>query len=420
MGSSREDRDLRTRDDCRYCGSTDLRSVLDLGAQPPSNSFIRPDAVATERRYPLEMFVCGSCWLSQLRHVVPGAEIFDDYLYLSSTSKALVRHYGDLVRTLAVDRTLRPGDVVVDIGCNDGVLLGQHDPALVRVGVEPSRVAEHARAAGLVVMQEFFGEETARRIVREHGRARVVTATNVFAHVDDITAFARSLPSVLADDGIFVLEVSYLPDLIDGCLFDTIYHEHLCYCSLTPMVPFLERCGLEVVDASRVPFGASGPAIRVTAQLPGAGQPAARVRELLAYEEAWGISRMSTYTAFAERVRAVRSELRAMLESLRRGGARIAAFGAPAKGNTLLNYIGADPDLIEFVAENNPIKQGTLTPGTHIPVTSDEHLLETMPPYALLLAWNYADFFLANSDYIKRGGRFVMPLPVPRILPAVG
>lgn len=417
MGSFGKDRGLRIRDDCRYCGSTDLRSVLDLGAQPPSNSFVSPDDTASERRYPLEMYVCGGCWLSQLRHVVPGEEIFNDYVYLSSSSKALVAHYGDLVRTLAESQALLPGDVVVDVGCNDGVLLAQYDPALTRVGVEPSRIAELARVAGLSVIQGFFGPEIADQIVRDYGRARVVTATNVFAHVDDIDRFTRALPGLLAEDGLVVLEVSYLPDLIDGGLFDTIYHEHLCYCSLTPMVPFLERCGLEVVDAFRIPFGASGPAIRVIAQLPRAGHRQESVRTLLAYEDSWGIRSAERYTRFAERVYTVRAELRSMLIGLRQSGAKVAAFGAPAKGNTLLNFIGADADLIEFVAENNPMKIGLLTPGSHIPVVSDEHLLERMPPYALLLSWNYVDFFVANSGYIKRGGRFLVPLPNPRIVP---
>ena len=363
------------------------------------------------------MFVCGSCWLSQLRHVVPGNEIFDDYVYLSSSSKALVRHYGELVRSTVAALGLQAGDLVVDIGCNDGVLLSQYDPSFTRVGVEPSQVARHARAAGLEVVQDFFGPAVAERIVREHGTARVVTATNVFAHVDDIAEFTRAIPPLIGHGGVFVLEVSYLPDLIDGCLFDTIYHEHLCYCALTPMVPFMRRCGLEIVDAERIPFGASGPAIRVSCRVAGTAAVAPSVAALLAYEQEWGVSGDRRYGEFRRRARDVRSRLRALLGRLQGGGARLAAFGAPAKGNTLLNFIGADRRLIDFVAENNPEKQGMLTPGTHIPVVSDERLLSEMPPYALLLAWNYLDFFIANSQYIKRGGRFVVPLPEPRIVP---
>lgn len=417
MGAPGADPALRIRRDCRYCGSSDLRAVLDLGEQPPSNSFIRIDEIDSEQRYPLELYVCASCWLSQLVHVVPGAMIFDDYLYLSSTSRALVEHYRRLVAEMTERLSLRSGDLVVDIGCNDGVLLRSYDDALTRVGVEPSRVAEIARSNGFEVIQDFFDEGVARRIIDKYGTARVITATNVFAHVDDISAFARAAALLIGDDGVFVVEVSYLPDLISDCLFDTIYHEHLCYCALTPMIPFFASCGLDITDAERIPFGASGPAIRLTAQTRGRRSVASRVADLVAFEHAWGISSMETYVSFASRAQQIRGALRDLLTGLRTQGARVAAFGAPAKGNTLLNYIGASPSLIEFVADNTSLKQGRVTPGTHIPVVSDAHLLREMPPYALLLAWNYLDFFLAKSKYIANGGRFVVPLPDPRIVP---
>lgn len=417
MGCVRERPRLRTRDDCRYCGSRDLREVLDLGDQPPSNSFIAPEALGRERRYPLVLHVCGSCWLSQLRHVVPGEEIFDDYAYLSSTSRALVRHYGDLVRALEAAYAPPDGALVVDVGCNDGVLLAQWPERLVRVGVEPSQVAQHARARGLQVVRAFFEPDVARDLVAAHGAARIVTATNVYAHVDDIGGFTDGVAALLDDAGVFVLEVSYLPDLIDGRLFDTIYHEHLCYCAVTPMVPFMARHGLDVIDAERVPFGASGPAIRVTAARTGTRPVSARVAELLAYERSWGLADMRRYARFAKDACAVRDRIVAVVDGLRARGARVAAFGAPAKGNTLLNFLGARPGWIEFVADNTPLKVGKLTPGTHLPVVDDATLLREMPEYALLLAWNYAEHFLANSEYVKRGGRFLVPLPEPVIAP---
>jgi SAM-dependent methyltransferase len=394
-----------------------LEPVVDLGAQPLANGFIPPESVPFERRYPLQPVVCTNCWLTQLRHVVRAQVIFDEYSYLSSTSAPLVRHYAELVNGLTGAIGLHPTDVVVDIGCNDGILLKSYDPGLVRVGVEPSQIAELARAAGLAVVKAYFDETVAREIVARYGRARVVTATNVFAHVDDIGAFARAIPLLLADDGLFVLEVSYLPDLIAGRLFDTIYHEHLCYCALTPLVPVLDRCGMTVVDAERVSLGASGPAVRVTARLPAGASPSQRVEQVLAFERAWGVSSLVTYARFRMRVAEIRDRLREMLYRLRDAGNRIAAFGAPAKGNTLLNYVGLDRSVIEFVADDTPLKRGKLTPGTHIPVVGDDHLLDQMPPYALLLAWNYLEHFLANSEYVHRGGRFVVPLPDPRIVP---
>jgi hypothetical protein len=252
---------------CRYCGSKKLTKFLSLGDQPPSNSFISPDKVKSEKRYPLDVYLCRSCFLSQLIDVVPAEIIFDEYLYLSSSSKALKDHYANLAKILTERFGLKSGDVVVDIGCNDGILLeGYNLSGLVRLGVEPSKVAEIAVGAGFEVYKSFFGLKTAKAIVKKHKTAKVVTATNVFAHVDNIASFVMGLPALLGDDGVFVIEAPYLIDLIDKTLFDTIYHEHLCYLSLTPMVSFLKRFGLEVFDIERVPFGASGPAIRVFIQ----------------------------------------------------------------------------------------------------------------------------------------------------------
>ncbi len=408
---------VRTATSCRYCGSDDLRAVLSLGDQPPSNSFLREEDIAHEERYPLELVRCGSCALTQLGHSVSGALIFDNYRYLSSSSTALRRHYGALARTLASRFELQAGELVVDIGCNDGILLRAFDNSLGRVGVEPSNVAEIARAEGLDVIRAFFGEDVAREIVDRLGCARLVTATNVFAHVDSIGAFVAALPHLLGARGVFVAEISYLPDLIDGVLFDTIYHEHLLYLALTPMVPFLRRFGLSVFDVERVPFGASGPAFRVYIA-PDAAMPVSpAVDEFLEREERWGIRTDARYSAFAVAVSETRDEIGTLLQELAGQGARIGGYGAPAKGNTLLNYLELDRATIQMIAETNPLKQGLVTPGSHVPIVSEEEFIAAMPEYALLLSWNYVDYFLQNSEYIRRGGRFIVPLPEPRILP---
>jgi hypothetical protein len=407
------------RSDCRYCGSTRLVRFLSLGDQPPSNSFLRADQVPLERRYPLDVYWCAECHLVQLLDVVSAEEIFSDYLYLSSTSKALTNHYATLATEVSRRQNLQPGDAVVDIGCNDGVLLsGYPVGGLVRVGVEPSKVADYAERAGFKVFRAFFGPDTAQQIVASHGQARVVTATNVFPHVDDIGRFTDGLPILLRDNGIFILEASYLVDLIDQTLFDTIYHEHLCYLSLTPMVPFFQRHGLEIFAAEKVPFGASGPAIRVWAQKrggPEAIQPS--VPQMLAAEREWGVGRLDRYETYSTQVDRVKHDLLALIEQVRSAGATVGGYGAPAKGNTLLNYAGLTTARIESIAETNKIKQGLLTPGSHIPIVSEEDFLRHKPDYALLLTWNYLDFFLRNSDYIKQGGRFIVPLPSPRIVP---
>ncbi|MBI5773172.1 MAG: methyltransferase domain-containing protein [Verrucomicrobia bacterium] len=404
---------------CRYCGSTRLDKFLSLGEHPPSNSFLRPDQISLEKRYPLEVYLCADCYLAQLIDVVAAEEIFGDYLYLSSTSKALKNHYAALASDVTARFGLKAGDVVVDIGCNDGVLLSGYSlPGLVPVGVEPSKVADYAEAAGFKVMRGFFGPDMARQIAGAYGKAKVVTATNVYPHVDDIGKFTDGLPLVLADDGIFIIEASYLVDLIDQTLFDTIYHEHLCYLSLTPMVPFFGRHGLEIFAVEKVPFGASGPAIRVWAQKQGGPQKIQpSVAQMLVGEKLWGVGDLARYRRYSAQVEKIRAELLKLIDSLRASGARVGAYGAPAKGNTLLNYVGLTTDRIEGIAETNKIKQGLLAPGSHIPVVSEEEFLSRMPQYALLLTWNYLDFFLKNSDYIKRGGRFIVPIPEPRIVP---
>jgi hypothetical protein len=404
---------------CRYCGSDRLSMFLSLGEHPPSDSFLKPEQLPCEQRYPLEVYLCESCALVQLLDVVPAEEIFDDYVYLASSSRALKNHYAGLA-ALATERLgLGVGDVAVDIGCNDGVLLsGYRLPGLRLVGVEPSKVAQVAIASGFDVVRGFFGPETARAVVERAGRAKVVTATNVFPHVDDIHRFVEGLSILLAPDGAFIIEASYLVDLIDLVLFDTIYHEHLCYLALTPMIPFLDGHGLEVFNVQRVPFGASGPAIRVWVQRTGAGRPIEpTVAALLADEERWGVRRADRYLGYAAQVEAIKGALLALLGAVRSAGHRIGGYGAPAKGNTLLNYLRLTADDIECIAETNALKQGMLTPGSHIPVVSEDEFLRRMPPYALLLSWNYLDFFLENSPYIRRGGRFIVPIPEPRITP---
>lgn len=405
--------------ECRYCGSTKLAKFLSLGDQPPSNSFIPPEKIKTEKRYPLDVYLCKDCFLVQLVDVVPAEIIFDDYLYLSSSSKALKTHYAGLAQYLSKRFNLKSGDIVVDIGCNDGILLeGYSLPGVIRLGVEPSRVAEIAIKAGFEVFKSFFGIETSKRIFKKHGTAKIVTATNVFAHVDKIGDFVEGLPMLLGKEGIFVIEAPYLIDLIDKTFFDTIYHEHLCYLSLTPMVNFLGKYGLEVFDVERIPFGASGPAIRVFIKNKSGHQDINKsVKEMLKEEKRWGVGDIDKYLDYAQKVERVKKDVLKIIEKIIKSKSRLGAYGAPAKGNTLLNYFELTPDIIDCVAETNPVKQGLLTPGSHIPIVSEEKFLEIMPEYALLLSWNYLEFFLEKSDYIKKGGKFLVPLPRPQIIP---
>lgn len=405
------------RDDCRFCGCKRLDLYLDLGDQPPSNAFLKPSEIDKEVRYPLQVFLCRECGLSQLRGVVSSTMLFDEYQYQSSTSKALVRHYESLIPQLLDRFSVSPGDAVLDIGCNDGIMLNAYPPSLKCIGVEPSQIAELARDRGHRVYGSFFTAALAGLIVGEQGPMKIVTATNVFAHIDDIHDVVVGIHRLLAPDGIFVIEAPYVVDMVDKNSFDTIYHEHLCYLGLTPLLRLMEGHDMEIFDVERISVGASGPAIRVFCQRrDGAWPRNPRAAELLAEESRWGIRALGPYKGFADRVGEIKTELLNLLDGLRAKGLRVGAYGAPAKGNTLLNTFGLGPDRItEGVAEVSPVKQGKLTPGTHLPVISEEEFLRRMPEYALLLTWNYLDFLLRESSYIKRGGRFIVPFPRPVI-----
>lgn len=404
---------------CRSCGSEDLAGFLDLGNQPPSNSFLRKEACAREVRYPLQLVFCAGCALVQLSHTVSPDEMFTDYVYLSSTSRQLLEHLQQMARTV-YDTVQPPEDsLVVDIGCNDGALLSGYPVGACRLlGVEPSTVADIAQRRGLSVHRAFFNTQTALDIVQQHGQAHIVTATNVFAHIADQDDAICGLRTLLAPDGLFVIEVPYLDDMLEQNLFDTVYHEHIFYFSLHALDRLLRPRGLRIVDVQRFAFGPSGPPMRVAiahADSRWAEQPA--VVSLLAAEAAKGLETLAPYRAFAERVWLLRDKLHAVLDGLKAKGESLVGYGAPAKGNTILNTFHIGRDYLDCILERNPLKCGLLTPGMHIPVVDEETFDYSSARYALLLSWNLAEFFLQHSPFIKCSGRFVVPLPTPVIIP---
>lgn len=411
---------MSERATCRICDSDDLVTYLDLGAQPPSNAFIRPEDIAAEARFPLEVQLCRSCGLSQLRHIVWSEDIFDEYAYLSSTSKALRDHYQGLVDDALTAFAPAPGALVVDVGCNDGIMLNRYPAGRFRLlGIEPSSAGQLARQAGFEVIDKFFNADLGAALAQSHGAAALITTTNVFAHVDDIQGFAIGARELLAPDGVWIIEFPYLIDMIDRCLFDTIYHEHLSYLALGPLDRLFGEIGLRVFKVQRTEVGASGPTLRLfvcRASADRADENSAHA--LRAEEAAWGLLGTDRYRAFAARVAEIGAGIRQILGELRARGERIGGFGAPAKGNTLLNYVGLTARDIAMIAENNALKTGKITPGSHIPIVDDATFLNSGIRYALLLTWNYLDFFLANAAFIRQGGHFIVPVPEPRILPA--
>jgi hypothetical protein len=388
--------------------------VLDLGLQPLANSFIRPDAVdKPEPRYPLELARCTACGHVQLSVTVPPEIMFRDYLYVSATSDTIPAHFAAYAKDVAL-RFVPKGGLVVEIGSNDGTLLRAFDRTSLRVlGVEPARnIAAMANAAGIPTLDEFFGEAIAREIATKHGRASAIIGNNVVAHIDDLHGLMNGVNALLDDRGVFVAEFPYLVDLLDKTAYDTIYHEHLSYFSVGAVVDLASRHRMNVVDVRRV--GVHGGSIRVFVSREGERSPA--VQELLALEAKMGLREGRPFRPFVEAVRRQREGLMRLVGDIR-SSRRIAGYGAPAKGNTLLNYCEIDRSVLDFIVDRSPLKHGLLTPGTHIPVEPPERLVASEIRDTLLLAWNFADEILRQQDaYRSRGGRFIIPIPSARIV----
>ncbi|MFL6863201.1 MAG: methyltransferase domain-containing protein [Allosphingosinicella sp.] len=395
---------------CQGCGAALTRSLVDLGRQPLANALVAPGTPAPDPAYPLHARVCDRCRLVQVEPVVPRHALFAaDYPYFSSFSESWLAHCDALAGALTARLGLGPGSNVVEIGSNDGALLSCFRARGVPAwGVEPSAgVAEAARARGLRTEIAFFGEAAARRLAGE-GRADLIVATNVLAHVPDINDFLAGVRTLLAPEGLFAVEFPHLLNLIRETQFDTIYHEHFTYLSLLALRTALERNGLALVDAERQPT--HGGSLRVLAGR--SGTPSARAVSLIAEEVAAGLDQPSGYAGFAERVETVRRGLADFLAAARERGESVAGYGAAAKGNTLLNHVGASAADIAFVVDRNPAKQGKLLPGSRIPVHPVSHLLKERPDHVLILPWNLSREIVGQlPEVAKWGGRFVTAIP---------
>jgi len=400
---------------CRACLGIRLMDFLDLGVQPFANRYVdAAERGRPEPAFPLHAHVCLDCALIQVPNRVP-AEFFRHYLYVPSGADALPRHFGALAARLADGAYVPSRGYLVDIGCNEGVLLfACAERGLRVVGVDPAQnLIERVRAADIDVVGEYFGVEVSRALRARHGRASVITATNTFNHVDDLHEFVHGVRELLAADGVFIVEVPHAADLLDQNEFDTIYHEHLSEFSLRSFVELYGACGLEVYDVEALPV--HGGSIRVWGQHARGPRPTiAAVTERLADEQGRGLFAAATYEAFRARVEALRETLRAEIGVLRAQGKKVAAYGAPAKGMTLLAYCGLGPAEVAWVADRSPLKQGRFTPGTGIAIVPPERIATDPPDVLLVLAWNYLDEIAAQqADFIRRGGRFLVPIPAP-------
>lgn len=368
---------------CRICKTT-LVKYLDLGWHPPSDAFIDESEIKNEKKYSLAVMFCPECYLSQLSYIVPKEELYnDEYPYETRINKEGVRHFHDLAHIL--NRYFEKGELVVDIGSNDGTLLkGFEDRGAKVCGIEP--VGKIAARAAVPTVNMFFNRSAVETVVKTfRGKASIVTATNVFAHIDNLHEFMGNLKWLIKPDGVFVVEAPYFIDLVDNLEFDTIYHEHLSYLSLKPMARLMSIYGMEIFKIDWLPI--HGGSIRYYVAKKGRFPVATTVKHSLLYEQEYGIDKLRRFRA---RVEKFRGGLLSYLTRLKAAGKTIVGVSAPAKGNTLLNYCGIDSDILDYITERSDKKIGKVTPGTHIPVVPDERLLQDNPDYAVILAWNWA------------------------------
>lgn len=404
---------------CRICKSESLHEILDLGITPLANNFLRKEQLnSPEPTVPLVVLFCVDCGLVQLSHVVPPEMMFRNYLYTSSMSKTLTEHFVQLVKEAIEKSKLTEDSLVVDIGSNDGTLLKAFKAYKIKtLGVEPAtNIAKLAESNGIETFNDFFSYQTASKIVKEKGNAKIITATNVFAHVYDLDDFIKGIDVLMEDEGIFIIEVPYLVDLLEKTEFDTIYHEHLSHFAIRPLVTFFKRFDMEIVDIKRISI--HGGSVRIFVKKASDLNSISRsVAKLLELEQALKFDSVETYLKFAAEVKLAKERLLALLRELKSEGKRIIGYGASAKGNTLLNYCGIGTDILEYIVDNIPFKQGLYTPGMHIKVFPEERIMRDKPDYALILAWNFAEEIIKKQQrYRDLGGHFIIPIPTLKII----
>lgn len=397
---------------CRACDSTELLLFLQLGPTPVPNGFLKAHRRHNaEKFYPLDVCFCKDCGLVQLAHVVSPKVMFKNYVYIPSTSETMRTHFATLAKQAIKVTSAKQGELSLDIGSNDGTLLKSFRLFGMKIlGVDPAEnLAKKASQEGINTICALFTKELAKKIKKEYGQVKIITATNVVAHVHDLHDFLEGIKILLSDQGLFIAEFPYLLDLIKKVEFDTIYQEHLSYFSITPFEKLFKKHGLYLIDVQRLRI--HGGSVRVFVSKKPRNR-SVKVNKLLRLEERRKMLSSQTYLKFRREVDRVRHELVQLLWKLRLENKQIVGYGASAKGNIILNYCRIGPETLDYVVDSIPYKQGKFTPGMHIPIFPESKLLKDQPDYTLLLAWNFADEIIKKqSEYRKKGGKFILAIP---------
>jgi len=404
---------------CRLCNSKKLFKFLDLGSHPPSDQFVKKSETNfSVRYYPLKVYSCRSCGFKQLNYVVKPEILYKkNYPYESSITKAGKKHWEEFANSTVKDFNLRKGDLAVDIGSNTGVLLSAFRKNNLKIiGVDPAQnISRIANRRGVFTISDFFNKKVVKKILKKSGKAKLISGTNVFAHINDLKTFVNNIKNLLHKNGIFVIEVPHFLHLLKNLEYDTIYHEHLSYITVKPLIPFFKKFNLEIIDIQQRDI--HGGSIRIFISRKGNYKIRKNVNNIFKIEKKANLNDKKILINFQKRVVENRIELTSLISKLKKDKKKIIILSAPAKGMTLLNYCKIDGDFVDYATEKSKIKQGLYTPGGNIPVYSDAKILKSMPDYAILLAWNFSKEIIKNNiKYLKKGGKFIIPIPKVKII----